>query len=948
MTADEATDEPQQDERAPRRTPYQGLLPYTEEDHKYFFGRAAWRGIITDHLLAYRVTVLYGPSGVGKSSVLRAGVVHELRQVASRNLELTGRAEILPAIVSSWSGDPIASVEAGLVAAAAQLSPSLALNPPTGTLTEVVAGWADRVGGPVLLVFDQFDEYFMYNERNPGGLAFMDQLADVVADRDVAVNVLISIREDALAKLNRFGDENLDLLQNLLPIDHLNYESAREAIEKPLERWNASEEAEGMAMTLEEGEPGQPGLVDAVLAEADARAIRIGAVGLGLVDADESEPAVGSVEAPYLQLVMTTLWEEERRRGSSVMRVATLRRLGGSEQIVRRHFDNVMRALPRRQRVRASKFLEYLVTPAGTKIALPPSALAKWSKQKEKKITPILATLAGGQQRILRTVSVPGDASGDTSYEIFHDRLGAGILDWRRRNVRRRRRRRGLFLVALPVLVAVSLGGTVFYRQHQKNVRQAREIARIQREFAEFEARQNTVTAKAEKSAFFVRSLPPHSGSVFTAAFSPDGRRVVTASDDDSAVVTSIATGRQATLDADTVEGVTRAVFSPDGRAVGFETGGGWAGVWDLRHPNRAIRHMPAVSASNSFAFMPGGRAITAADNGVVRISDSSTGDPVATLKPSPGLSGHPSSDFYWDSVTATRDGHLAAIGGVGLVRVWDTGARKLLRTLRLGKRPDFVQFSPDGKSLLTVTPGRAILWSTLTWRRIRTGGAPATILTGDDGYPDLGRLADFAGDKIAIVGKRGVSIWSGTSVLHVGAPRQSRVTVVRLSPDGSVVVTGGEGGDIRAWSTQGKGKLLQLLLPGSGSPSGIEWLAFGGNGLLASAGRDGTSFVWKLEPDLKVAGTAVGAGGNLTVTARVTNIGLARSNSARLELLAPHGVLVTVRPLAPGSSETWRLAVPYGGALPAQIVLRVVPANPKADARPENNVARVTVRPPD
>jgi hypothetical protein len=431
-----------------RSTPYQGLVPYSEEDAEYFFGRTAWRGIITDHVLAYRIAVLYGSSGVGKSSVLRAGVVYDLRKAAARNLELTGRAEILPAFVSTWSGDPVASVEAALVAGAAQLSPELAHSPPLGSLAEVITGWANRVGGRVLLIVDQFDEYFMYHERKPGGLAFVDQLSAVAEDHDIPLNVLISIREDALSKLDRFSDASLGLWQNLLAIDQLDYECAREAIEKPIEQWNANYPTDNRTVTLEDG------LVEAVLAEADARAIRIGDAGRGFVD-DASEPsrAGGSVEAPYLQLVMTTLWEEERHRGSRTIRVATLRRLGGSEQIVRRHFDNVMRSLPRRQRGRASKLLEYLVTPTGTKIALPPSALAKWTKQKERTVTPILETLAGGNQRILRTVSVPGDTTGATSYEIFHDRLAAGILDWRRRSLRRRRRRRGAVL-ALAVLGA--------------------------------------------------------------------------------------------------------------------------------------------------------------------------------------------------------------------------------------------------------------------------------------------------------------------------------------------------------------------------------------------------------------------------------------------------------------------------------------------------------------
>src|SRR5580698_4604891 len=54
--------------------PYVGLTPFTEEDAEFFFGRERERRIIAANLRTSRLTLLYGSSGVGKSSVLRAGV----------------------------------------------------------------------------------------------------------------------------------------------------------------------------------------------------------------------------------------------------------------------------------------------------------------------------------------------------------------------------------------------------------------------------------------------------------------------------------------------------------------------------------------------------------------------------------------------------------------------------------------------------------------------------------------------------------------------------------------------------------------------------------------------------------------------------------------------------------------------------------------------------------
>ena len=61
--------------------PYLGLQPYTEAEQNYFFGRDRDVRVISSNLFASPLTVLYGPSGVGKSSVLLAGVVPFLRDI---------------------------------------------------------------------------------------------------------------------------------------------------------------------------------------------------------------------------------------------------------------------------------------------------------------------------------------------------------------------------------------------------------------------------------------------------------------------------------------------------------------------------------------------------------------------------------------------------------------------------------------------------------------------------------------------------------------------------------------------------------------------------------------------------------------------------------------------------------------------------------------------------
>ena len=151
-----------------RRSPYQGLVPYTEADADWFFGRDEWREIIRARFRSYRITVLYGSSGVGKSSVLRAGLMRRLEDEAREHLAEVGRAAMLPVYFADWSLDqPIDAVRDAVARSGVA---SLALD-----RTRRRSRWRTRSPrgrsksrGAVLLVLDQLEELFVYHER-PGG-----------------------------------------------------------------------------------------------------------------------------------------------------------------------------------------------------------------------------------------------------------------------------------------------------------------------------------------------------------------------------------------------------------------------------------------------------------------------------------------------------------------------------------------------------------------------------------------------------------------------------------------------------------------------------------------------------------------------------------------------------------------------------------------------------------
>jgi predicted KAP-like P-loop ATPase len=99
--------------------PYKGLASFEDSDRdvQFFFGREREREIICANLMASKLTVLYGDTGVGKSSVLRAGVARELRS----------REEPLGVVVfDAWKDDPAAGLREAL-AAAAEIDPRATL-----------------------------------------------------------------------------------------------------------------------------------------------------------------------------------------------------------------------------------------------------------------------------------------------------------------------------------------------------------------------------------------------------------------------------------------------------------------------------------------------------------------------------------------------------------------------------------------------------------------------------------------------------------------------------------------------------------------------------------------------------------------------------------------------------------------------------------------------------
>lgn len=665
-------------------SPYKGLAPFedSELDALLFFGRERERDIIAANLTAYRLTVLYGSSGVGKSSVLRAGVAHQLRR----------RGDVV-AVFSTWSGDPVAGVLAETYDALLQRFGAERVASREERLADSLTAWSQQLECDIYLILDQVDEYFLYHGEDDD---FAEQFAEAARQESLRANFLISIREDMLAKLDRFKGQIPNLFSNYLRLDHLDRGAAKTAIEGPLERYN------------ELVEPGERMSIEAELVEAVL---------------DQTGEA-GRIEAPYLQLVMERLWDEERAVGATTLRLATLERLGGAGDIVRAHLTDALDALAPAERDLAASLFTHLVTPSGTKIAHRLGDLVQYAGSTEGAVFPVVSTLV--EERILRPVEEPGGDDG-ARYEIFHDVLAEPVSAWRDRHSgeqrvrdleRRRRRLLVVTAVSLVSLAAMALVTVFAFDQRgeareQARRRQARELSATALSLMPVDPRRSLglalraaeldPTPEAEsvlRRALLesrLRRIIPAGGAVRAASYSPDGTRVLTASGDGKARLADVRSGRLVQIFT-TGSAVTIAEFGSDGSVL--VAGGSSARVWRevAGSPGVTVRHRGHITAAH--LSQDGTLLVTAGGEGAVRIWRTADGRPVAKVD-------HPGR--VRDAVFSPDGRFLATIAANRLgrvqARVAAVPAGRLVHTF-----PEHgitkVAFDPDGARLAVARRG--------------------------------------------------------------------------------------------------------------------------------------------------------------------------------------------------------------------------------------------------
>jgi len=749
--------------------PWPGLDPFDETDREYFHGRSAESSELARLVRRELLTVLFGRSGLGKTSLLKAGLFPLLREEDSLPVYVRlDHAEAAPGLREQIFRGLRTACEAHRAQAA---QPAEEENLWTFFHRRDAEFWSDK-NRPLtpVIVFDQFEEIFTLGQETEESRArsdaFLAELGDLVenrppdavrgaleADSTVArrfdfkrsqVKLVLSFREDFLAEMEGLKEQMPSLMYNRFRLPAMSGTQAYVVVTRAGGHLVDDDVARRILRLAWKNEPSPP--VD----PSDFHEIEI-------------DPALLSVVCSELN--------HKRRQAEPPLEGITPALLEGADrEILSGFYERAMAGLD--PRVRA--FIEdELITDRGFRDS---HAL------EDAQVLPGVTSEALDaliRRRLLRV----DERQSVRRLELTHDVLARVVKESRdsrrareaeeavkareqaaRQQQRRNRRNATLVLAGVFVGIVLTVLATWFAWRAAELLRKA-EIAQL---MANADRLQDIsydasllvnleavrIAPTLDVSAGLLRRfvshphlsafLSGHKNQVVGVAFSSDGKWLASASLDKTVILWDVASRKLlATLKGHKDE-VSDVAFSPDGKRLASSSSDKTVILWDVasRKPLATLKgHKDAV---NSVAFSPDGKLLASASwDKTVILWD------VASRKPLVTLEGHKDGVY---GVAFSPDGkRLASASEDKTVILWDVASRKPLVTLEGHKGGVYnVAFSPGGKLLVSADEDTVILWD---------GRRPLATLKGHKDLvfdvafsPDGKLLASASQDKTVIV----------------------------------------------------------------------------------------------------------------------------------------------------------------------------------------------------